>query len=207
MLKRYCLFLFFLFLSPTGFAQTNQEDRPLDPGRVVEREIAGGQTHAYRITLGAGQMMRADITPQAVNVGLDLTAPDGKQMATVNSASFAGPESLSWEAEAAGVYRLRVRAIGAAFNGSYQARLEIKIATAQDNRRIEIERLLAEADKLSSQGAAMARQTIERAQQALALCREAGNQPGEAFALFLIGDGWEGQGRNQEAAENYEQSL
>jgi len=37
-----------------GAMQNNQDVRPLEPGKPVERELAGAQTHAYQITLAAG---------------------------------------------------------------------------------------------------------------------------------------------------------
>jgi hypothetical protein len=40
MLKRACLLLFVIRPGLTGFAQTMDEVRPLEPGRPVEREIA-----------------------------------------------------------------------------------------------------------------------------------------------------------------------
>src|SRR6185369_16450650 len=128
MLKRYSLLPLVICFSLNSFAQTKEDIRPFSPGQTIERDIATGQTHPYRITLAAGQFMRVEVTPQAVNVGLALIAPDGKQVATVNSASFAGPESLSWEAGPAGDYQLTVRAIGAVFNGTYQAKVEVKAA-------------------------------------------------------------------------------
>ncbi|HKX26542.1 MAG TPA: hypothetical protein VJ302_02510, partial [Blastocatellia bacterium] len=32
-----------------------QPARPLEPGRPVERELAGGQSHTYQLTLAVGQ--------------------------------------------------------------------------------------------------------------------------------------------------------
>ena len=208
MLKRICFLIYVICLGLTGFAQATDEVRPLEPGRLMEREIASGQTHTYRITLAAGQFMQVGVLPRGVNVLLTLLAPDSKQVANVNFASFGGPETLSWEAVAAGDYQLKVAASGdVTSNGAYQARLEVRAAAAQDRRQIAIERLLAEVDQLSGQGVAVAPQTLERAQQALALCRESADQPGEAFALVQVGGAWRSQDNNEKAAESYEQSL
>ena len=167
MRKRFGLATLALSLSLTGLTQATQEPRSTEPGQPVEREIAGGQTHTYQIKRTTGQFMRIRVAPQDVNVALTLIATDGKQVATVNFARFGGPESLSWEATVGGDYRLTVRALGAAFAGAYQARLELKgAAAAQDRRQLAIERLLAEANQSNSQGAAGAQQTLDRAQQA-----------------------------------------
>ena len=209
MLKLICLLPYVICLGLTGFAQTKDGVRSLEPDQLVEREIVGGQTHTYQITLVAGRLMRVGVTPQGVNVSLTLNAPDGKQVATVNFARFAGPESLSWEAAVGGDYRLVVSALGPpAGAGAYQARLEVKAAaSAQDRQQITIERLLTEAIQLNNQGAKAAPRIIELAQQALVLCRESGDQAREAYALFLIGSAWYIQERYEKAAEYYEPST
>src|SRR5262245_21836080 len=205
MLKRICLLPCVICIGLTCIAQTTEEVRPLELGRLVEREIAGGQTHTYQITLVAGSLMRIGVTPQCVTLSLTLNAPDGKQVAAANFARFAGPESLSWEAAVGGDYRLMARALGSpASAGSYQARLEVKAAaSAQDRRLITIERLLSEAFQLNNQGAKAAPRIIELAQQALVLCRESGDQAREAYALLLIGGAWYLQERYEKAAEYF----
>jgi hypothetical protein len=66
MLRPKRLLPFIIFLGLTGLAQTKDEARPLEPGQIVEREIASGQKRLYRITLTAGQFMRAGVEPRAV---------------------------------------------------------------------------------------------------------------------------------------------
>src|SRR5262249_3596604 len=155
MLKLICLLPYVICLGLTGFAQTKDGVRSLEPDQLVEREIVGGQTHTYQITLIAGRLMRVGVTPQGVNVSLTLNAPDGKQVATVNFARFAGPESLSWEAAVGGDYRLVVSALGSpAGAGAYQARLEVKAAaSAQDPGRVTTEPLLSDAIPVNNHGA------------------------------------------------------
>src|SRR2546429_3799200 len=58
-------------------------------------------------------------------------------------------------------------------SGSYQVQLEVKAAaTGRDKQQLAAERLLAEVIKSNLQGPPAALQTIEKAQQALALWRE-----------------------------------
>src|SRR5262245_44148315 len=35
--------------------------QPLEPGRPIERELAGGQSHYYRLALNAGQYLRLTV--------------------------------------------------------------------------------------------------------------------------------------------------
>jgi len=128
--RRLSLQLLILTLS-TVFAQAQVTPEPvtLVPGKPAEREIAGGQSHIYQITLQAGQYARVVAEQKAIGVTLLLAAPDGKQVLEVNLTPAGGLESLSAEATASGDYRLTVRGGGsAAIAGSYQVRLEVKAA-------------------------------------------------------------------------------
>ncbi|HYJ90920.1 MAG TPA: hypothetical protein VEV84_06415, partial [Pyrinomonadaceae bacterium] len=105
-----------------------QEPLRLEPGQSVAREIVGGQTHTYRISLTAGQFMRVVLEQQGIDVALALAAPDAKQLMEFNF-TRSGMESLSAEAAASGDYRLTVRPSGTGSDtGSYRVRLEIKAA-------------------------------------------------------------------------------
>ncbi|HMJ24595.1 MAG TPA: tetratricopeptide repeat protein, partial [Pyrinomonadaceae bacterium] len=202
---RYCLLPLILGLSLTAFAQTNAELRPLVPGQPVERQIAGGETHTYQISLTAGQFARVVLEQKAIDVALVLTAPDGKQVVETNLAPVGGLESLSAEAAASGNYRLTVRAASSAtLAGSYQVRLEVKAAaTAQDRQRIAAERWMLEARELRKQP----EQAIDKLQQALSVWRELGDQYWAARSLYGIGFNYSYLSRYEKALEYYEQAL
>ena len=74
-----------------------QEPAQLEPGQSLEREIVGGQTHTYQITLTAGQFMRVVVEQKGIDVTLTLAGPDGKQSAEVNLTNTGAMESLSAE--------------------------------------------------------------------------------------------------------------
>ena len=99
--------------------QAGQPPRALEPGQPLAGEIAGGQPHAYRITLAAGQFMRVVVEQRGVDVELELTDPGGVKAAEANFTRVGGRESLSWEAAGGGVYVLTLRAVGAAVGGAY----------------------------------------------------------------------------------------
>ncbi len=181
----------------------------LEPSKAVEREIAGGESHTYQISLTAGQFMRVVVEQNAIGVTLVLTAPDGKQVAEVNLTSAGGLESLSAEAAATGDYRLTVRGGGsAAITGSYQVELEVKgTATADDRQRIAAERLMLEANELRRQGGKTAEQMISILQQALSVWRELGDQYWAAWSLYGIGLGHYSLSRYEKAIEYNEQAL
>ena len=56
MAKRLCLALLTVGLFAARVAA--QEARQLEPGTAVERELAGGESHAFQVVLTAGQFVR-----------------------------------------------------------------------------------------------------------------------------------------------------
>ncbi|MBA3766487.1 MAG: tetratricopeptide repeat protein [Acidobacteria bacterium] len=209
-MSRTFILLFVIFnLCLSVSAQVAHERQTLVPGQPVEREIAGGESHTYRIALQAGQFMRVVFEQKAVDVALALAAPNGKQVAEINLTGVGGLESLSAEAVASGDYRLTVRAVeAAALAGSYQVRLEVKAAaTAQDKQRMSAERLLNEAGKSNQEGAAAVEPTVEKARQALALWRELGDRYWEGTALHLIGIAYFSAKKYEQAIEASNQAL
>src|SRR5258708_5867126 len=86
-----------------------REAAPLQPGQSIERQLAGGQRHIYQIALGEDQYARVTVQQRGVDVAVRLLAPDGKQLANVDSArGLQEEETVELVAEAAGGYRLSV---------------------------------------------------------------------------------------------------
>jgi len=191
-------------------AQSGLEVRRLAPGAVIEREIAGGQTHAYRFKLKSTQFLRVLVEQKGIDVALVLTGPDGKQLIESDLTGIIGArESLSYEARAAGVYQIVVRANGAAAqSGAYQARLDLKpSASAQDRKRIAAELLLNQARRLLTQNRYTDPQLREKLAQAAALWRELDDPYWQAFALNALGLAYHGARQSQQSIESYEQAL
>src|SRR5215210_7178979 len=149
MSRAFILLFAILALCLSVPAQVAPEAQTLVPGQPVEREIAGGQSHAYRLTLQAGQFVRVVVEQKGVDVALTLWGGDGKQPVEANLTEAGELESLSAEAAAGGEHQLTISAIGAdSLVGSYQVRLEVTAAaTAQDRQRMTAELLLVEAVK------------------------------------------------------------
>jgi len=123
-------------------AQNQPEVRVLEPGKPIERELAGGQQHAYQIPLSAGQYLNVVVEQRGIDVVVALLGPDGRLIITVDSNNeINGPESLSAIADATGVYRLLVYAAEPdAKPGRYEAKLiEVRAATQKD-RDLQAER-------------------------------------------------------------------
>ena len=67
-----------LSLGLIGFAQTIKKI-PLVPGQPVEREIAGGESNTYQITLESGQFMRVLVEQKGIDLTLALATHRTKQ--------------------------------------------------------------------------------------------------------------------------------
>jgi len=142
-------------LAQTGAANAAQDALPLELGKPVARELAGGQSHSYRITLTEGQYLRVIVEQRGIDVAVRLLGPDDKQITESNSEiREQGEETLSQVAEVAGSYRLNVLAKqNEAPVGRYVIRIaELRAATEKDRALQEARKLSAEAVRLYREG-------------------------------------------------------
>src|SRR5262249_10883155 len=65
--------------SERGAAPSAQETDSLEPGRPIERELSGGQSHSYKITMISGQYLQVVVAQRGIDVAVALFAPDGKK--------------------------------------------------------------------------------------------------------------------------------
>ena len=116
------LFVAFTFFS-TGLAQ----DTPLELNKPLKRELAGGQSHSYPLTLGAQQFLNLVVEQQGINVEVLLLGPDQKQLIKANSSNgIRGQEFVSFAAEVTGNYQLVVQAPDAkAKAGAYEITVHV----------------------------------------------------------------------------------
>ena len=85
--------------------------RLLEPGRPIERELAGGQSHSYQLTLAADQYLLVVVEQRGIDVVVQLLGPDDKQIMEFDSEiRDYGQEPVSQVAEVSGSYRLNLRA-------------------------------------------------------------------------------------------------
>ena len=179
----------------------------LEPGARVTQQIALDGKDSYAIAVALGQFLRVVIEPTGVDLALSLAAPDGRALATIDSARSRAPASISIEAETGGDYTLTVRAIKEVpAAGSYDAQVEVRTPTAQDRSRVLAERLMRGAVPMVTDGA-KAEQAIETLARALALWREVGDRYGEAQALYWTGRAHQRLSRPSNALESFELAL
>ena len=129
----------------------NAEATVLELGKSIEREISGGQTQSYQITLSAGQFVSVIVQQRGIDVIEKLFAPDGKLIAQFDSELRPQEaETVEFLAETAGVYRLNVIAKIKNAVGRYEIRVaEIRAASEQDRSLHQAHRLSTESSILS----------------------------------------------------------
>jgi len=63
-----------------GAVQSADEGLSLEPGKPVERELSGGQSHFYKLTMTPGQYLQVTVSQQGIDTLLALFTPDGKKV-------------------------------------------------------------------------------------------------------------------------------
>jgi CHAT domain-containing protein/Tfp pilus assembly protein PilF len=195
--------------SPVG-VQGEKDASQLEVGRPIEREMAGGQLHSYRITTISGQYLQVAIDQRGIDVAVALFAPDGKKVGEVNGTRlFVGSETMSAIAEAAGTYRIEVRSLEkTASPGCYEIKIEdLREATTEDRYRVAAGTVFREAEQLQGGALEARRKGIEKYQEALELYRKAGDHRGEADTLNNIGLVYYSLGWEEKALDYLSQSL
>jgi hypothetical protein len=173
--------------SDHGAAQSAEEYQSLEPGTPIERELSGGQSHFYRISLTSGQYLQIVVDQRGIDVVVALFAPNGEKTSEIDSPNgAAGPEIVSTIAEAAGTYRIEVRPLEkAAKAGRYEIKVEaLREATAKDKYRVAAESIYREAEQLRSVTSDAIRKKLEKYTEALGLYRRAGDRKREAETLI-----------------------
>jgi len=171
-------------------AQSAQEADSLEPGKPIERELSGGQSHSYKITMISGQYLQVVVDQRGIDVVVVMLAPDGKKISEVDSEHLVeGSETVSTIAEAPGAYLIEARsAEKTAKAGRYGIKVEeLRAATAEDRHRVAEDLVFREAEQLKDGTLEARRKSIEMYHEASKLYRRASDSKGEAQTLNNIG--------------------
>lgn len=198
-------------LIPMSRTQDAADVQMLELGSPVERELAGGQTHSYQLTLAAGQYAHLVIEQKGVDVVIRLLGTDGKPIANLdNSNGIKGRESVYWIAETTALYRLEVGASGKdAARGRYEIRIaELREPSGQDKDRAAAQKAFIEAKQLRSQGVKSSLEAaLKKFEEALALYRKTEDRDAEAGVLIWMGGIYSTLGDKQKSLEYSNKAL
>src|SRR5262245_53012259 len=93
----------------------------LEMGKPIERELAGGEAHAYQLPLTAGQYAEVIVDQRRINIALSVVDVVGKQLIEVDGFSMGEVELAGFIAGSSSIYRLEVRSTDkAAPKGRYE---------------------------------------------------------------------------------------
>jgi CHAT domain-containing protein/tetratricopeptide (TPR) repeat protein len=177
----------------------------------VERELKGGESHSYRITLKTGQFLHAIVEQNGIDLVALSFAPDGKQLSYCDSPNERwGSESVLLVAEQAGDYRVEVRSPNTkAPTGRYRIHLvALREATAIDKGHAAALAAFEEGRKLrGQQNAAANRAAVEKYQQALPLFQAAGDKYRAAMTLQVMGVAYYPLNEWRKALDCFNQAL
>jgi CHAT domain-containing protein/Tfp pilus assembly protein PilF len=144
--------------------------RVLEPSEPIKRDLAVGQQHGYQVRLGADQFLKAAVEQDGIDVVVQVSGPDGKQILEFDFESgLRSREEVSLVAEVAGDYLLLVRSTRAtAPPGRYEIRIEeLRAATENERALYDAQKLFQESIKLL--GARKYDEAIRSSEQALAI--------------------------------------
>jgi len=193
-----------------GASPSAQESISLEPGKPVELELSGGQSHFYKINLTSGQYLQIVVEQRGIDVAVALFATDGKKICEVDDErATVKAETILAMAEAAGAYGIEVRtAEKTAKTGRYEIKIkELREATAEDKYRVAAESVFREAEKLRQGTVEEKRKSVEKYHEALELYRRAGDRSREAAIFNNIWLVYALLGELQKALENYNEVL
>lgn len=183
---------------------------PLELNKPIERELGGGQTHTYSISLTAGQYARAVVDQRGVDVVVVFRGPGGEKIIELDTPSGdVGPEPVSLLAETAGTYLLEVTSPAKnAPVGRYQVTLDgLRTATTEDKSRIVAQKAFAEAKPLRNQRTRDSyRRSIDKYQEALAIWRTLNDAQMKAYTLTEMALIYGDIGEYQTALDAYAQA-
>lgn len=191
--------------------QGEQEARTLETGNRIERTLAGGAVHVYRVSLTSGQYLHVSVEQRGIDVVVTLRGTDGATLVEMDGLrGMSGVEELSWEAASTGWHVLEVRARTPAADA---ARYEVSVrksaaATRQNLARVAAERLFMEAIRAEAEArGAGTERAIRKYGEAVEQWRAAGDQKWEGQTLNNLGNIYRNLSRYEKAVEHYEQAL
>jgi CHAT domain-containing protein len=126
-------------LSFAARTQTVQSIHDLQPTEELQRQIAGGDLHAYRIAVVSGSYMEIGIYPNGIDLALRVFAPDGDRVQQLNSPRGPDtPRSIRLVARSSGHFVIVLLPIQKDDpGGRYTLRVEhVRPSTPDDRQRV-----------------------------------------------------------------------
>jgi tetratricopeptide (TPR) repeat protein len=187
-----------------------QENEQLEPGKPVERELAGRKIDSYRVILREGQFLHVTVSTQEAGMVMTLLGPDGKQVTEMSSQNSTQEIMLRTVAAVAGDYRLQLRLRNDQSQPErYVIKIEeLRVATPRDRKQCAADLAFAAARQMEEKGKAEAwKDALKEYTEASRLMRDMGDHKGEAKTLNRMGLIYKKLGDNYKSLEYYNRAL
>jgi CHAT domain-containing protein/Tfp pilus assembly protein PilF len=169
---------------------------PTDPpalvdGLTLEREIRGGDSHEYPVSLDEGGFLQVVVEQRKIDLVVRLLDPEGQEIVLVD-----GPESWRWDEELAsvarssGVHRIEIRGSGKPDTiGSYRLQVEgpRRVRDGDPLREDAVRANQNATNKMMERTAESLRRQVQYREKAADLWKQLGERVREAETLYLLG--------------------
>jgi hypothetical protein len=156
----FCLLALPLFIPASIFGAHSQEVIPtLEPGKMIERQLNGGETQTFQISLSAGHFLSVIVEQRGIDIELKLSDPEQKNLIATDALNITqGPEVAALIAAQNGPYHIDIVSPSkSAPSGTYQIKiLALRPATEPDHRWLMAQQFYIEGKQLSEQTSAEA---------------------------------------------------
>lgn len=148
-MKRYVILLTIIFCNFYLYAQN--ETPNLEVGKPIERELKGGESHQFKISMPPNQYLQIEVNQKGIDVFVSLLNPSGEKRYEIDSPNGnQGKEPVFFINETAGNYVLNISSPDKnAPAGKYEVKIiELRDAVEKDKHHIAAEKLYREAEAL-----------------------------------------------------------
>jgi len=182
--RHACLILLVLGAAVAARGQSAEAARDLPPGETLEREIASGERHFYKVTLKRDDLLRVSVEQKGAEVVVGLLNAQGKLIRVDNQKGGSGTELLYDLTAADGLHWLAVVAADGAARGRYAVTYGNRL-TSDAEKRLIVGGLIAAAAELNK-GKEYER-SIQFYEKAVSIWRELAAPLEEAQTLSALG--------------------
>lgn len=202
--------------NPPAAAQFEDEgSKPISlvVGEPLDRDLAKGESHSYRIPLKAGQYINLLVQPRAIDVKATMLDPAGKVIAESDWEGEGAAESLWTLVEATGDYEIRVTATARSWSDPrYLIKVEkvadLEAAPAADATYLKAYQAVWKAQQLRLQGTNESmRDAAKSYENGIALFRELNDQIAEAITFMEAGRLYIDTNEREKGLASYTQAL
>jgi CHAT domain-containing protein/tetratricopeptide (TPR) repeat protein len=174
---------------------------PLQFGQITERELTGGRTHVYQVSLSAGDFLRIEADQHGIAIEVKIFDPAQQKLVQMDSFNGTqGPEIASVIAAQTGNYRIEITSTERAVPpGRYEVKVaQQRRAIPEDQMWVNAQTAYSEGIQLRAQPAAESRrQAIQRFEEALKIWLQLGDHLMAAHTLYYIASGHRNFGDRQ----------